>query len=114
MQKPEEKGATRKSGADSRFMFTYVLHFDKVVNCEESMQYGNGNHYVGRSTQLEMRIAEHLMGYGSIVTRASFTQGIRMRLVYILFGDKEKELTEEVKSGKFVCPVCSNSEIKSN
>ena len=108
MPKPEEKGRTRRSGADNRFILTYILHFDKEVDCEESLLYGDLKHYVGRSTQVEMRILEHVTGYGSIVTRKAFSQGIRMRLIYLCVGDSEKELTDNIKAGLFNCPICDS------
>ena len=59
---------------------TYIIHFDKKAPFAFSRQYGDRNHYIGYSKEVEDRVKCHLSGIGSAVTTKMHSLGINMRV----------------------------------
>ncbi len=82
-------------------MTVYLLHFEQPV-------YGTSQHYVGFTTNLEQRLAQHRSGRGARLTSIARKKGIAWELAYV-WEDGDKELERYLKKGsrarKF-CKIC--------
>lgn len=87
----------------------YVLHFDHVLTVyKRSMinSYGDPQHYVGISKDVENRIMMHRIGRGSAKTRRMFQAGI-------FFSETMLDIPRNIKNEQWVtkyvkdyCGVC--------
>ena len=50
----------------------YILHFDESIGRHN---YGDERHYVGSAHNMRSRIRQHLLGFGSEVTRKAIAAG---------------------------------------
>jgi len=76
---------------------TYLLHFDK--------RYHHAGHYLGKSSQLDKRIAAHRAGRGGRLLEVIRAAHIGFRLARTWDGDHERELKRR-HSGVRLCPIC--------
>jgi predicted GIY-YIG superfamily endonuclease len=80
----------------------YLIHFDRPIN-RAGVQ-----HYIGFTTDLRARIAEHRGPKGAMITRRANAEGIPWRVVRVWRGgslDIERELKK--LGGVNLCPLCS-------
>jgi hypothetical protein len=77
----------------------YLLHFDRP--------FSHACHYLGWAKPGSARIARHLMGKGSALTRAAYAAGVRFTLVATWEGTRadERKLKNR-KNSRGLCPVC--------
>jgi len=80
----------------------YLLHFEQPV-------YGTSQHYIGFTTNLEERLAQHRSGHGARLTSIARKKGIAWELAHVWEdGDKNLErLLKKRKGFKKYCKFCS-------
>jgi predicted GIY-YIG superfamily endonuclease len=78
----------------------YLLHFDRT--------YHHAQHYLGWSTNLEQRLAQHRAGRGSPLIAAAIAHGITFQLAATWPGDRtrERQLHRYKNSARRLCPIC--------
>jgi predicted GIY-YIG superfamily endonuclease len=83
-------------------MTVYLLHFEQPV-------YGTSRHYVGFTTNLDQRLAQHRYGHGARMTSIARKKGIAWELAHVWEdGDKKFErLLKKRGDFKKYCKVCS-------
>lgn len=89
---------------------TYILHFDRPLTEEEKWVqpfYGDQQHYIGFSNELDKRLAKHMRGGGSVITRKVFLLGIPMKIGRILENLNLEEGIEEAYMVKDMCHICN-------
>ena len=78
----------------------YLIHFLKP--------YKHARHYLGYSTNLDKRIADHLCGMGARLLEVVTDAGIEWRLVRTWPGDRELERKlKNRKDAPRLCPICN-------
>jgi predicted GIY-YIG superfamily endonuclease len=78
----------------------YLIHFEKP--------YWHSRHYVGFTTDLDARIADHRAGVGSRLLQVVNNAGIAWEVVRTWKGDRKFE--RQLKNRKHtprLCPVCA-------
>ncbi|MEW6212280.1 MAG: endonuclease [Acidobacteriota bacterium] len=78
----------------------YLLHFDR--------RYQHAGHYVGWTTDLDSRVADHLAGRGARLMTVIVGAGIGARLARTWPGSRRLE--RQIKNQKGtprLCPVCN-------
>jgi predicted GIY-YIG superfamily endonuclease len=86
--------------------YCYLIHFKKPPR-------GKQSHYIGYTSDLAKRWADHCSGHGSDLTRLAKSSGISMRLARIWKnGSKELEIQLKHRGGKSLCPVCMAIEVE--
>jgi predicted GIY-YIG superfamily endonuclease len=76
----------------------YLLHFDRP--------FGHARHYLGWTTCLENRLAEHGKAHGSALMRAVATAGIGWRVAATWPGDRYRERQLKARGHTRKCPIC--------
>lgn len=86
--------------------FCYLLHFSAPLGNLSNVR-AQAQHYSGWCEDLEARIAQHLAGEGSKITRAAIAQGIEISLVATWRAPLsfEKYLKRR-KDAPRLCPIC--------
>ena len=86
----------------------YIIHFDEAVEYDNSQRYGDSRHYIGQSTDISHRFAQHYLGEGSLMTKAAKSQGVIMTLAAIFpvgLVEVEQHLTRY--GATKLCPLCT-------
>jgi predicted GIY-YIG superfamily endonuclease len=80
-------------------MTVYLLHFDSP--------YQHARHYLGSTTHLPRRLAEHANGRGARLLEVITAAGIRFQLARTWTGDKalERQLKRRHNAPR-LCPLC--------
>lgn len=80
-------------------MTVYLLHFDSP--------YWHARHYLGSTTHLQRRLAEHAQGRGARLLEVITAAGIRFQLARTWTGDKalERQLKRRHNAPR-LCPLC--------
>lgn len=79
--------------------FIYVLHFEK--------SYHHARHYIGWTTDVDARVAEHLSGQGSPLVKAVVDAGIEVTLATTMPGTRTMERHLKNRGNAYgVCPIC--------
>lgn len=94
----------------------YLLHFNVPVKYDKASQYGDEQHYVGLSENIETRVYQHYSSDGAEMTKAAMTQGNPPVLAAILPGDaspaKERYVQKNVKEFCIICRMSEKEEPK--
>jgi predicted GIY-YIG superfamily endonuclease len=78
----------------------YLIHFDRPPR-------GRQAHYIGYTSDLAKRWADHCTGHGSDLTRLAKRLSISMRLARVWrHGSKGLEIKLKHHGGRSLCPVC--------
>lgn len=80
----------------------YLLHFAQPISPAHTCQ-----HYLGWTSDLDMRLAEHRAGRGSRLTQVAVERGIDFVIAQTWPGDRtlERRLKHR-KEGPRLCPLC--------
>ena len=83
----------------------YLVHFDRPISDNHTCQ-----HYMGSTSNLTQRLAEHRAGTGSRLCQVAKERGIGFELVATWPGDRtvERQIKNR-KNGKRICPICNGS-----
>lgn len=87
-------------------MAVYLLHFDTP--------YKHARHYLGYSSNVERRLAEHQGGHGVPLTRAAVQAQISLQLAR-LWEDGDRTLEKRLRNRKKnprLCPICQRKEVQ--
>jgi predicted GIY-YIG superfamily endonuclease len=83
--------------------YVYLIHFDNPISENHTCQ-----HYLGWTTDLPRRIAEHRAGGGCRLTQVAIERDIYFQVVRTWrgFRSQEKHLKRQHNSPR-LCPVCN-------
>ena len=81
----------------------YLIHFSAPVR--------GASHYIGRTGQLEIRLAQHRKGQGARLTRLAVRAGLRLELAMAYLprpGETSAQAERRLKraGGVSLCPLC--------
>lgn len=83
----------------------YIVHFDRKLH--------HAQHYIGWTTNLDVRLTVHDHGQGSRLLAAVRDAGIGFQVVRRFSGTRNDERrVKNQKNGPRWCPVCSNHPAK--
>lgn len=85
----------------------YLLHFEKPIgNMEKNV--GRAQHYVGWTEDIEVRLAQHLLGQGARIVAAVVAKGIGVKLARVWTHRTryfERKLKKSRNAPRY-CPEC--------
>jgi predicted GIY-YIG superfamily endonuclease len=82
----------------------YLLHFDRAL--------AHAKHYVGWTTDLEVRLDEHGGSNGSALMRAVKDAGIGWSLARTWLGNRDYERRLKARGKTRCCPICQREEVQ--
>ncbi len=84
----------------------YLLHFDSPIG-DVAKAHGTAQHYLGWTTDLAQRLAEHRAGNGARLMAAVAQAGIGFQVAATWEGDRvlERRLKQRKHAARF-CPLC--------
>jgi predicted GIY-YIG superfamily endonuclease len=87
-------------------MTVYLLHFSSPLG-EPGNPRGQAQHYIGSTSNLKQRMAEHSAGDGAAIMRACKERGIDFTLARTWPGGRqeERQLKNRHKARQ-LCPIC--------
>lgn len=85
---------------------TYMFHFSKPIQYKNAHDYGDSEHYIGFSLNVENRVKTHLSGKGSVMTQAALAQGASLHLSYV-FPDVNCEKALTYSNFRKFCCYCN-------
>lgn len=88
-------------------MQTYILRFEKPLPFKVSPQYGDVNHYFGRSSNANRRYEYHLSGRGSLITKMAVKLGIKFKLEAVYNEDIEYKMINGQFEEYCPCILCN-------
>jgi hypothetical protein len=88
--------------------YIYCLHFTAYIGDQDRPR-ARCLHYVGHARDVEKRIAEHLAGRGSALTRWAVQNGVGMLVSAVVPGSKaeERRIKNRKKLGGGICGACT-------
>lgn len=81
----------------------YLIHFDKPISPDHTCQ-----HYIGYTTSLKKRLAEHKAGSGARLCQVANERGIDYKVVRT-WSNGTRRLERQLKNRKNsprLCPIC--------
>jgi predicted GIY-YIG superfamily endonuclease len=83
--------------------YCYLLHFERPISPDHRCQ-----HYLGFTTDLQRRIAEHRTGQAARLTEVAAERGIAF-VVAKVWPDGDRRLERKLKNrhGSRLCPICN-------
>ncbi len=79
----------------------YLLHFEPA--------YKHAQHYLGWTSNVEVRVEAHMNGHGSPLVKAAVLAGCQVTIVRTWPGTRsdERRAKGRSRSGRRLCPVCA-------
>ena len=88
-------------------MTVYLLHFSQPLGTPDNPR-GQAQHYIGSTSNLGQRMAEHRAGDGAAIMRACKERGIAFALVRTWPGGRQEERRLKKRhNARQLCPICN-------